>query len=61
MVLTEFCVTVLLGSFLVNASVVEWTRTAQGTNDRLTPQPQVEFANDFAFSQSITVDRYIVN
>ena len=45
------------GSF-AEAGNVEWIRTAQGTNDRLTPQPPLQFGGDFDYSTNITIDRY---
>ena len=39
------------------ATVVQWTRTAQGTNDRLTPQPQFQFTGDFDSDMNVVINR----
>ena len=41
-----------------SATTIQWYRTAQGTNDRLTKQTNVTFGGDFTSDTAITVDRY---
>ena len=40
-------------------TTIQWYRTAQGTNDRLTKQANITFGGDFASNASLIVDRYI--
>ena len=36
---------------------VQWFRTAQNTDDRLTKQPDFNFGEDFTFDQVININR----
>ena len=41
-----------------NGTVIQWYRTAQGTKDRLTRQPDVQFGPDFSSDAVIYINRY---
>ena len=41
-----------------HASSIEWYRTAQGTADRLTRQPDITFSNDFSSNSSVVINRF---
>ena len=53
-----FFVALLLGENAAErATVVQWTRTAQATNDRLTQKPQFQFAEDFDSDMNVVINR----
>ena len=57
------CVVVLLRAVHVFALVsgsVEWYRTAQGTPDLITRQPDLQFTSDFPFSTTLYINRCAV-
>ena len=39
------------------AGTIQWIRTAQGTQDRLTPQADLTFNKDFLSNVTVTIDR----
>ena len=41
-----------------NMTVIQWYRTAQGTKDQLTRQPDVQFGPDFSSDAVIYINRY---
>ena len=43
-----------------HAAGIEWYRTAQGTSDRLTKQPNITFGGDFPSSATIAVNRSVL-
>ena len=49
-----FCAALLANAL---AADVQWTRTAQNTEDRLTPQPPLQYGTDFDFNVSIVINR----
>ena len=42
----------------VVTATAEWYRTAQGTSDRLTQQPDLTFGADFPSEATIQINRY---
>ena len=38
-------------------TIIEWYRTAQDTNDRITPQANLAFEDDFASEIVVTINR----
>ena len=51
----------LAGNIIDAATVVQWTRTAQSTNDRLTPQQQFQFAEDFDSDLNVVINRSVAD
>ena len=45
------------GAAAANGTVIQWYRTAQGTKDRLTMQPNVQFGPDFTSDAVIYINR----
>jgi len=50
---------VLLQVLCPGGSVIQWYRTAQETNDRLTRQANISFGSDFSSNATITVNRFL--
>ena len=42
-----------------SVTTIQWYRTAQGTDDRLTRQANISFGSDFTSDATITVNRYV--
>lgn len=54
-VLALFCM--LYITSCTGVSTIQWYRTAKGTKERMTPQAELKFTEDFSMNVTVTIDR----